>query len=93
MFHVVDDNPALGEILAELITMFAHDVTLFRSPVEYLKLIKTSEYVSPVAIISDVKMPQMSGYDFMYQVKQINQRQKFVIITGSPEMEQLLDHG
>jgi len=87
MFHVVDDDPALGEILTELITMFDHDVALFTCPVEYLKFLKTPAYVSPVAIISDVKMPQMNGYDFMHQVKNIHPQQKFVMITGTPEME------
>ncbi len=87
MFHIVDDDSTLGEILAELISVFGYDVTLFSCPVEYLNLIKSPEYVSPIAIISDVKMPKMSGYDFMHQVKQINPQQKFVMITGTPEME------
>ena len=40
MFHAVGDNQALAEILFKLIRMFAHDVSLFGSPVGYLSDLK-----------------------------------------------------
>jgi two-component SAPR family response regulator len=92
MFHIVDDNTMIGEVLAELICEFGHDVFLFSNPVEYLELIKTPEYVSPVAIFSDVNMPRMNGYDFMYRVKLVNPQRKFVIITGNPHLEHDYKH-
>ena len=92
MFHIVDDDMMVGGVLAELIGEFGHDVFLFSNPVEYLEFIKAPEYVSPVAIFSDVIMPQMNGYDFMHQVKLMNPQQKFVIVTGSPELEHVYKH-
>jgi two-component SAPR family response regulator len=92
MFHIVDDNAMVREILAELIRESGHHASPFNCPVKYLGLIKTPEYVSPVAIFSDVKMPQMNGYDFMYQVKLAKPQQKFVMITGTPELEHVYKH-
>lgn len=92
MFHIVDDNTMVGEVLAEMICDFGHDVFLFNDPVEYLELIKTPEYMSPTAIFSDVNMPRMSGYDFMRQVKQADPQQKFVIITGNPQQKHAFKH-
>jgi two-component SAPR family response regulator len=92
MFHIVDDDLMVGEVLTELICEFGHDVFLFSNPVKYLELIKTPEYVSPVAIFSDVNMPQMNGYDFMHQVKLVNPQQKFVIVTGKPHQEHVFKH-
>ena len=92
MFHIVDADTTLGGVLAELICEFGHDVFLFSNPVEYLELMKTPEYVSPVAIFSDVNMPRMNGYDFMHQVKQANPQQKVVIITENPGLKHDYKH-
>ena len=92
MFHVVDDNVMIGEVIVNLIRMFGHEALLFSCPAGYLNYMHKSEYLSPVAIFSDVKMPQMNGYDFMYQVQQVNPQQKFVMVTGTPELKHDCKH-
>jgi two-component SAPR family response regulator len=92
MFHIVDDDTMMREVLADLIREFGHDALLFSCPAEYLNYMHKPEYVDPVAIISDVNMPRINGYDFIQQVRQIKPKQKFVIVTGSPELEHGYKH-
>lgn len=37
MFHIVDDDLTIGEILSELISEFGNDTVLFHYPDKYLK--------------------------------------------------------
>ena len=87
VIHIVEDDEVIREIFSEIIHDFGCRTLLFSSPTHYLGYMNEPDYSSPLAIISDVRMPEMNGYDFMHQVRQLNPFQKFVIVTGSPEIE------
>ncbi len=88
MIHIVEDEPFLRDILADILKEHSRDVQDFGCPYEYLKHMRSPDYKAPIAIFSDVKMPHMSGYDFMNQVRQVNPNQRFVIICGKNDIEQ-----
>ena len=92
MFHIVDDNQFLGDALADLVQGFGYEVLLFTCPIEYLNYMDEAEYATPVAILSDVKMPRLNGYDFIQQVRAINPLQKFMAMTATPELEHDYKH-
>ena len=87
MFHVVDDEEIIRKVLVEIFQRFGFEVRAFGCPAEYIEYMNAPEYRKPTAIFSDVEMPGMNGYDFMYQVRQVNPAQKFVILSGAPETE------
>ncbi|MES0371479.1 MAG: response regulator [Mariprofundaceae bacterium] len=89
MFHIVDDEKMVRDIFLQIFLSFEFKALAFGSPFEYFKYMNRDDYQSPIAIFSDVQMPDMSGYDFMHQIRQIHSTQKFVILSGSPEIEHI----
>lgn len=92
VFHIVDDEKFMRDILMDIFHSFGFQAEAFSCPAEYLELMNKDAYKSPAAIISDVQMPKLTGYDFMYQVQQIHPSQKFVILTGAPDMKHDYKH-
>jgi FixJ family two-component response regulator len=87
MFHVVDDEEIMRKVLVGMFKSFGFEVRAFGCPSEYIEHMNAPEYKSPTAIFSDVQMPNVNGYDFMHLVRQVNPTQKFVILSGTPEIE------
>ena len=87
MFHVVDDDEVIRKILMAMFKSFGVEARVFGCPAEYIEHMNTAEYSSPTAIFSDVQMPKMNGYDFMYRVRQVDPGQKIVMITGMADIE------
>lgn len=87
MFHVVDDEEIMRKVLVGMFQYFDFEVQAFGCPSEYIEHMNRPEYKSPIAIFSDIEMPDMNGYDFMYQVRQANPAQRFVILSGAPEIK------
>jgi two-component system NtrC family sensor kinase len=95
---VVDDEPALGELLVEALSSEGHRVHSVANGLEALRLIRQGEYD---VIISDLKMPRMDGHQLFEQVRQVKpelakrmifstgdvasaQTQAFLTETGAP---------
>ncbi|OIO71263.1 MAG: hypothetical protein AUJ57_07335 [Zetaproteobacteria bacterium CG1_02_53_45] len=82
MFHIVDDNYALREMLVEILRELGHVAFSFSSALEYLDFMTDSDYARPVAIFTDVKMPGMNGFELMSRVQKRYRDMKFVVMTG-----------
>ncbi|GAV20090.1 hypothetical protein MMIC_P1052 [Mariprofundus micogutta] len=56
----------------------------FASPVDYLNYIDSGAYIKPTAVITDVHMPNMSGYEMMGIVLERFPDINFAVISGEP---------
>ncbi|MFI3329622.1 MAG: ATP-binding protein [bacterium] len=85
---VIDDENLVRMILNDMLTDLGYDVISFGngfSALEYYKLNKDNISL----IICDMMMPQMTGKDVFYKVKEINEEQKFVILSGYSKEEDI----
>jgi len=85
---VVDDDVNMLSLYAGMMEALNYQAQLFSSPIKYLEYMRSSCYEPPkLTIISDVNMPLMSGYEFMRAVRAVSPSQRFVIVTGAPDVQ------
>jgi len=83
---IIEDETELREIYQEIISVAGFNVNGFGCAEDYIAYIKNQSYTVPsIAIITDVRMPGKSGYELICEVKKYNAKQKFVVITGTPQ--------
>lgn len=78
---VVDDESSIQTLLRDILSMDGHHVDIASSGAEALRSMYDRQYD---LIITDIKMPEMSGPDFYRRVKDIDREQaeRMVFITG-----------
>ncbi|MES0372264.1 MAG: response regulator [Mariprofundaceae bacterium] len=86
MFHIVDDNLIGGQNTAKIINLFCDMPLVFSSAIEYLEYVNSPDYQKPDAIFTDVLMFKMNGYELIEEVLAIHPDQRFVIISGRPDL-------
>ena len=85
--HIIDDVKIMLTLYADMMESLNYKAQLFSSPVDYLEYINSAEYLPPkLAIITDIDMPDMSGYELIDAVRKLNPSLRFVIATGSPDV-------
>ena len=87
MFHFIDDEPMLREILQAFISAAGYDSIGFESGQQYIEYLKSPEFESPTAILSDVTMPGINGYDLVLEIRKLHPLQKIILITGNADDE------
>ncbi|MBF0529909.1 MAG: response regulator, partial [Deltaproteobacteria bacterium] len=75
---IVDDEAEILNMLRRHLEMDGYDVTVTTSPHEAIKLMKQELF--PL-VLSDIKMPGMSGIDILREVKKINPLTNVLIMT------------
>ena len=84
---IVDDDGNVRTLYAGMMEALNYRTQLFSSPIDYLEYMRSSDYLPPnLTILSDVNMPIMSGYEFLRAVRAVSRNQRFVIVTGSPDV-------
>lgn len=82
---IIDDESALREIYQIVIKDAGFKVNSYNSADDYISYTKSQIYSPPsIAVITDVRMPGKSGYALIEEVQKANPKQKFVVITGTP---------
>ncbi|MBT3602276.1 MAG: response regulator [Candidatus Latescibacteria bacterium] len=93
-FHilVVDDEPAVREILYELITDIGYRVTAAASGQDALQIL-TQDRAD--LVITDLMMPNMNGWQLLKLIKQRFSYMPVIVLTGyiSEEGEEMLTNG
>jgi len=90
---IVDDDECMRSLLSSLMDVLNYQAQVFSCPSDYLEYMGSVDYIPPkLAIISDVDMPVMSGYDFINAVRKLNPHIRVVIATGSPGIPTLDDY-
>jgi len=86
---VVDDEPAWLQILSYILRKKGYDVREESSATAALEALKSYK---PDMIVSDVRMPDMNGFDFLDHVKRSRKNAKtpFVFISAIDDEESKL---
>lgn len=86
MFHVVDDEDYVRELVTAMLERQGYETMAFGSPTDYIHFVKSSDFSDPVGVFIDVKMPVMAGYELMNIVTKYRPGLKFVVMTAGPEI-------
>src|SRR5437764_980654 len=78
---VVDDEKSILLLLKEALTQWGYQVTTAPSAVEGLELLKNGLFD---AIISDIRMPDMTGLDLLREIRKQDETIEVVMMTGYP---------
>lgn len=79
LVHVIDDDEAVRESLAFLLKTAAIDVRTYDSATAFLSAIKTRP---SGCIVTDVRMPEMSGIDLLRRLVEMKLDLPVIVITG-----------
>ena len=79
---VVDDEPMLLDLAAALLQPLGFNVRTFRDPQVALTEFSTAN-PPPVVIVTDYAMGAMNGLDLVRECKNLNPRQKIMLISGT----------
>ena len=88
---IVDDNPNMSNLLSEMLEVFDYESKTASDGLEALEELQADKYAM---VITDMRMPNMSGLELLQKVKEHHPKIKVVIISGysSGEIEsQALD--
>jgi two-component system response regulator FixJ len=77
--HVIDDDQALREVLSFQLGSAGIHVRTYDSAAGFLKLAST---VQAGCIITDVRMPDLSGIDLLRRLRQLNVTVPVIVITA-----------
>ena len=76
---VVDDDTITLKNLRRILEKEGHDVSTYSHPQRALDRLKESNYD---LLISDVRMPDMDGFDLLGQAKRLSRGMEVILITG-----------
>jgi len=77
--HVIDDDDAVRASLAFLLKSAGHSSRTYESAVAFLRSLDTAE---PGCIVTDIRMPEMSGLDLVQRLKERGAPHPVIVITG-----------
>jgi diguanylate cyclase (GGDEF)-like protein len=84
---VVDDEESLRGIVTQVLSEDGHDVSEASSAEEALEIFQQRSY--PL-VISDIKMPGMSGIELLQEIKKINTDTQFIIMTSYASLDTVI---
>ena len=76
---IVDDNPNMSSLLAEMLEIFDYESVMATDGVEALKLLNGEKFSM---IITDMRMPNMTGLELLNEVKKDHPKMPVVLISG-----------
>jgi len=82
LIYLVDDEPMLLELASAILAPLGYRIETFRAAKAALRAFKAAE-APPTLIITDYEMDAMTGLDLMEACRQIQPRQKFLLVSGT----------
>jgi two-component system, LuxR family, response regulator FixJ len=82
LVHVVDDDDAVRDSLAFLLRTDGLDVRTYESPLELL----ATERPIAGCVVTDVRMPEMSGIELVRRLKEVGETVPVVVMTGHADV-------
>ena len=84
LIYVVDDEPMLLELASAILEPLGYTVETFRSAESALDAFKAAE-PPPALLITDYAMHEMTGLDLGAACRQIQPKQKALLVSGTVE--------
>lgn len=78
---VVDDDPTVLQVQGELVSRIGHVVTMFTSALDALEYLENNGSEVDI-IITDFRMPQMNGVEFVQKVRESFADMPIMMLTG-----------
>jgi len=88
LVFIVDDEPEILEILKETIESESISIQTFNNPKEALSKLAQ---LNPSAILSDMKMPEMSGLELLKEIKKLKPELPVIFVSGYLTKENLIE--
>jgi two-component system response regulator FixJ len=77
--HVIDDDDAVRDSLSFLLKAAKISVATYESATEFISAVPT---IKSGCVITDVRMPEMSGIDLLKRLKDLKSSLPVIVITG-----------
>jgi DNA-binding NtrC family response regulator len=84
----VDDDPVTGEIMARRCSAAGYDVDVFQSPTKCLDAFATE---GADIVITDLRMPEMNGFELLSQIRGIDGEVPVLVMTGYSSLENAVE--
>jgi CheY-like chemotaxis protein len=78
---IVDDNPAVNDVLCQLCSFLGHEVVTAQNGAEGLALVQRDAEIA--LVFTDLRMPVMNGVEMLRRLKDLRPTVPVVLITGS----------
>lgn len=78
---IIDDEIDIANLFKEILINAGYQVEAFTDPLKALDECKTN-HEKYVLIISDIRMPKMSGIEFVKQISEIDNDIKVILMTA-----------
>lgn len=85
---IVDDEPIVLAALKETLEREKYNVVASTNPLKALEILKTQEFA---VIISDQRMPEMMGLEFLIESKRLNPNASRILITAVLSLPTIVD--
>ncbi|MCA9506773.1 MAG: response regulator, partial [Myxococcales bacterium] len=85
---LVDDEPNVLKSLNRLLRRRGYVVHMCTCPEQALKLL---EQLDPKVIVSDYRMPQMNGVEFLHRARQLRPRAMRILLSGQADREVIIE--
>lgn len=85
---IIDDEPQVLDIVEDSLSEEGFKITKFENPEMFLEAIKTQ---TPDVVVTDFKMPKLSGLDVLKAVREHHPDTPVIILTGFITKEILMD--
>jgi two-component system response regulator FixJ len=86
--HVIDDDEAARHSLEFLLDCAGLQVRSYESALDFLKAVPTMEHG---CIVTDVRMPGMSGVELIRKLKELGVSDPVIVITGHADVPMAID--
>jgi CheY-like chemotaxis protein len=80
---IAEDDPALRELLADLLIAKNHEVVSARDGEEALRIFLNNDSVFDY-VITDYQMPRKNGVVLIMNIRRIKSDQKIIMVSGDP---------
>ena len=85
---IVDDEPEILNMLRRNLALEDYEIFTTTDPQEALELMKKELFA---LVLTDIKMPGMSGVDLLSEIKRINPLANVIMMTGYSSMSNVVD--
>lgn len=85
---IVDDEPEIRELLHEALSSIAAEVEVAVDGQEAYEKIKTGQFTT---VLSDIKMPRLSGLELLAKLRAENNFIPFIILTAYGDLPKTLE--